>query len=128
MTDRPEIRFLALSAPLAPTAVMLTGIELHLGAIAERLDRQSSGSIKRAAATADFKGKARTSFEILGASGVDVARMVVLGIGDKKVATSLDWVRLGGAAYSQIINRPAEKARHELILAKRNLSATAGSK
>ena len=110
MTDRPEIRFLPLTAALAPVAIVLAGPDLSLGAVADRLDKQSDGALRRAIAAADFKGKARSAIEVLGASGIDPKRVIVLGTGDRDEAKELDWQRMGGAAFAQVNSRPSAAA------------------
>jgi len=110
MTERPEIRFVALNASLAPATVVLAAQDLQLGSVGERLDRQSGGAIRRAAMVADFKGKARSMLEVLGAGAAETPRIIVAGCGKPDEAKPLDWVRLGGAIFGQISQRAAEKA------------------
>src|SRR5690606_11282169 len=63
-----------------------------------------------AAEAADFKGKAKTSFELLALSGLDARRVVVIGVGKPEEAKETDWVNLGGYAYAQIASRKCEAA------------------
>ncbi len=105
MTDCPAVTFAPLSADLADTVVVLVGEGPSFSAIAERLDRRTDGALRRAAAAADFKGKARAAIEVLGASGGVASRIILLGIGKAADAKELDWHRLGGAAYAQISAR-----------------------
>ena len=109
MTDQPEIRFVALASPLAPTTVLLAGTDRELAGIAARVDQQSGGALTRAMAAAEFKGKARSSFEVLGAGGIDPKRLVVLGTGDPE-ASEFDWLRIGGTALAQITSRSTPAA------------------
>jgi leucyl aminopeptidase len=110
MIISPELNFAPLTAGLAPTVVLLVGPDLALGATGERLDQQSQGSLKRAIAAADFKGKARSAIEVLGAANVAAKRIILLGTGPRNEATAYDWTRLGGTAFAQITARSAEAA------------------
>lgn len=110
MTEHPEIRFVALSAPCSPTVVCLLGRDQSLGEHADRLDRTSGGALKRALAAASFQGKARTSLEVLGAAGLDSRRVLLVGMGDAAETSTLDWKRLGGAIHRQIAQRATPAA------------------
>ena len=110
MTARPELQFAPPGAALNPVVIVLVGPGLALDGVAGRLDKQTGGALKRAIAAADFKGKARTSIEVLGPPGVDVRRIVILGTGTADQLGDLDWARLGGAAFAQVSARPAEAA------------------
>ena len=108
MTQRPEIRFVPLSAPLSPTVVLTVGHELAIGEIGTRLDKQSSGTLKRAAGAASFTGKARGTLEVLGPSGLEVKRVILVGTGHAGQNEALDWMRIGGAAWAQAAQRSSE--------------------
>ena len=123
MTFPPELQFVPPTAPLAATVVLLVGPELALGATGERLDQQSGGAIRRALAAADFKGKARTSLEMLGPANLSQKRIVLLGTGPREAASDLDWARLGGAAYAQITARETEAASIVVDLADAHAAA-----
>jgi leucyl aminopeptidase len=105
MTQRPDVRFVPLSAPLSPTVLLLVADEISLGEIGTRLDKQSSGTVKRAASAANFKGKARSTAEILAPTGLEVKRVVLVGSGQASRNESLDWMRIGGAAWAQALHR-----------------------
>ena len=109
-TARPDIRFVPLTTALSPVVVVLVGQDLTLGALATRLDRQADGALKRAIAAAEFKGKARSHLEVLGAPGIDAKRVVLIGTGGSSDAKELDWLRLGGVAFAQITSRSATVA------------------
>ena len=64
----------------------------------------------RAAEAADFKGKAKTSIEILGARKLTPSRVLVIGAGRPGEAKDADWVNLGGYAFGQISARRTRSA------------------
>jgi leucyl aminopeptidase len=108
MSQPLDIRFVSLSGEAAPTIVLLADDGLAFGSAAKRLDERAKGALSRAANAAEFKGKARSSIEILAPAGVEARRVLVLGAGGTK--TELDRLRLGGAAFSLISARKAEAA------------------
>jgi len=105
MTQRPDIRFVPLSAALGSHTLLIVGNELALGEIAERLDKQSSGSLRRAAGAADFTGKAKAALEVLAPAGLEVKRVVMIGAGDTAGNTDLDWLKIGGSAWAAASQR-----------------------
>lgn len=109
MTEQLDIRFVALTAPLAPATVLLVGSDREFSAIANRLDRQTDGALERAVAAAEFKGKARSTIEVLGAAGIDPKRVIIVGTGDPD-PKELDLIRIGGTAFAQIIARTSVAA------------------
>jgi leucyl aminopeptidase len=108
MTQRPDVRFVPLSAPLSPTVLLLVADEIALGEIGTRLDKQSSGTLKRAAGAGNFKGKARSTAEILAPAGLEVKRVVLVGSGQAARNEPLDWMRIGGAAWAQALQRSTD--------------------
>ena len=110
MTQRPDIRFVPLSAPLGASALLIVGQELAFGEIGDRLDKQSSGSLRRAARAVDFNGKAKASVEVLAPAGLEVNRVVLVGAGRSGENSNLDWTKIGGAAWALAAQRNTETA------------------
>ena len=108
MTQRPDVRFVPLSAPLSPSVILTAAHDMELGSIGQRLDRQSSGNLKRAAEAASFKGKAKATIEILAPQSLEVKRVLLVGIGRADQNEALDWMRIGGAAWAQAAARPTD--------------------
>src|SRR5690606_32187685 len=110
MSERLAIAFAPFKAPLQPVAALLCAEELALGPETRSLDRKANGMVLRAAEAAAFKGKAKTSFELLAPAGLDVSRLIVIGAGQPDQAKETDWVNLGGYLYAQIAARKSEEA------------------
>ncbi len=108
MTQHPDIRFVPLSAPLAASVVLTIGQDLELGSIGRRLDSQSSGTLKRASEAAGFTGKLRATIEVLAPSGLEIKRVVLLGVGRADEIEDLDWARAGGVAWNQAAQRKGD--------------------
>ncbi len=108
MSQPLEIRFASLAAQLSPTTVVLAASGPLFGSKAADLDEQSGGFLMRAAAAADFSGKARQSIEILVAPKLACARILLLGTTPKM--TDLDKVHLGGRVLAAIRQRKCDAA------------------
>jgi leucyl aminopeptidase len=102
MSERLDIRFASLAAKPAATTVVLAGLDLVFGKAAKAMDEKSGGSISRAAAAAEFKGKSKSAIELLVPSRLDFERLIVVGIGKAAEAADQDWLNFGGVVYAQI--------------------------
>jgi leucyl aminopeptidase len=58
--------------------------------------------VRTAAATAEFKGKARQSLDLLAPAGTGLERLVVVGVGKPTELKAADWANLGGAAMGAL--------------------------
>lgn len=110
MSDRLVVEFAPLESPLQPVTALLCAQDLALGSYTRTLDGKAKGAVLQAAEAADFKGKAKTSFEILAPGGLDVRRLVVIGVGQPEQAKETDWVNLGGYLHAQIAARKCDAA------------------
>jgi leucyl aminopeptidase len=106
MPDPLDIDFAPLSATPVGTLVLLAGQDLALGSAARGIDERAKGAIKKAAAAADFSGKAKASIEILAPPGIDSPRVILLGTG--RAPKELDRLLLGGTAFGQISARKGD--------------------
>lgn len=98
MAERPQISFVKLAQPKAGSAVVLTDKELRLGPIAVALDGTAGAVLKRASKAAKFEGGAFKTLQLLAPAGLDLDRIVFVGLGEAEKMTTADWQRLGGAA------------------------------
>jgi leucyl aminopeptidase len=103
-----EIRFASLAAAVSNTTVVLAGPDLALGPHGRDLDQKSGGFLTRAAAAADFTGKARQSIEILAPPALECGRVLLMAAA--KDMTDLDKVQLGGRALAAIKARKGDTA------------------
>ncbi|MCR4282520.1 MAG: leucyl aminopeptidase [Bauldia sp.] len=100
MTDLGRIAFAGTGRKPAGTVVVLVGEDLALGPLAKSLGVEKL--IRRAAATAEFKGKAKSTLDLLAPSGTDIDRLVLVGTGKPAELTETDWLNLGGAAMGAL--------------------------
>ncbi|MFN3746208.1 MAG: leucyl aminopeptidase [Hyphomicrobiaceae bacterium] len=110
MPQRPEIRFVALDAPTSPVVGALVGQDLQMPPVLKALDQKSGGAITRAARAAEFKGKAKSSLEILSPERLEMSRLHLVGTAQSEAPCELDWMRAGATAYAAIRARKAPAA------------------
>lgn len=110
MSDRLDITFTPLNAELETVCVVLTADGLALGPKGRELDTKSAGTIAKAAAAADYKGKAKSTLEILAPAKLGVDRMVLAGLGKEGSATHQTLMELGGVILAAIQARKASSA------------------
>ena len=110
MSDRLEITFAALSAEHEPATVVLAGDGVSLGAKAREFDTKSAGAIEKAAKAADFKGKFKSTIEILAPAKLGIDRLIVAGAGKASTLTELQLTELGGAILGSLQSRKGATA------------------
>ena len=82
MADRVDVEFVKLEAPQAGSAVLLSDQNLKLGAVAAAWEKAAGGRFARAAAAAKYQGKATKALQLLAPGGVELDRLVVVGMGE----------------------------------------------
>ena len=95
----PKISFTKVSVPTKGVAVLFVDDTLALGAQAKAVLGTGEGLLARAAAAGNFTGKARGVLDILAPAGLEVERLIVIGLGKAEEIAELsetDWSSLGG--------------------------------
>ena len=95
----PKISFTKVSVPTKGVAVLFVDDTLALGAQAKAVLGTGEGVLARAAAAGNFTGKARGVLDILAPAGLEVERLIVIGLGKAEEIAELsetDWSSLGG--------------------------------
>ncbi len=111
MSNAPlEIVFQPLSAGQHATTLIFATHELTLGKTAAELNTKSGGAVLKAAEAADFKGKSKSTIELLALPKVEPSRLIVMGAGKTAEHTGTDWEALGGAALGSISARKTKSA------------------
>jgi leucyl aminopeptidase len=100
-----DVKFVPLDAPLSAVSVLVCGDGGLLGVAGRALDQTSGGALKRAIEAADFKGKAKSSIEVLAAPKLDARRIVLIGTG--KDPGEMERLNLGGALYAAVQGKGA---------------------
>jgi leucyl aminopeptidase len=88
----------------APKGVLVVFCEegLKYGSAARKALVPTGDLVDRAAAADNFKGKNGSALEIVAPTDLEVARLVVLGVGKARDLKAQDWVKLGGVAMGKI--------------------------
>lgn len=110
MSTTLEITFAPLSSSPEATAVAFAAHDLALGGTAEALNHRSGSLISKAADAASFKGKGKTSFELLAPAKLDIQRLLIVGVGKADIHSEHDWAELGGYTLGQITARKTTSA------------------
>ena len=100
MTDFAKIAFARAGRKPAGTVVILVGEDLALGKGAKALG--VGNLVRQAAATAEFKGKPRSTLDLIAPRGTDLDRLLLVGTGKPGELGETDWLRLGGATMGAL--------------------------
>jgi leucyl aminopeptidase len=87
-----------------PQGVLVVFCEenLKLGAASQRIIAPMGDLLRRAAAADRFTGKTGSSLDIVAPAGLEVPRLVVIGIGKAQGRKQRDMVKLGGIAMGKV--------------------------
>jgi leucyl aminopeptidase len=100
MTDLARIAFAKPPRRPSGTIVILAGEGLSLGPLAAGLGIEAT--VRRAAGTAEFKGKAKSTLDLIAPGGTNIERLVVIGVGKSADIGENDWLNLGGTAMGAL--------------------------
>jgi leucyl aminopeptidase len=108
MSATLKLEFVPLTAPPKGVLILFCDDSLKFGAAARTVLEPAEDLIKRVLAAERFKGKHGASLEIVAPAGLDVSRLVVIGVGKVKDLRSESWVKLGGTAMGKIPSAASE--------------------
>ncbi len=100
MAEIPSISFAKPGQGPKGTAVAVTADGLGLGPQAAALGM--ADLLARAAATAEYKGRAMALLDLIQPQGLPVERLLVLGLGDPAKLKEGDWLRAGGTVMGAL--------------------------
>jgi leucyl aminopeptidase len=110
MSERFEITFASLNADPEAVTVILAGDGVELGSKARELETKSASSVSKAAAAADYKGKYKSTVEILAPAKLGIDRLIIAGLGKEGSLSAQQYVDLGGAILGAIQARKTSTA------------------
>jgi leucyl aminopeptidase len=96
MTDMTEISFAPLDAAKAKVCVAFCEASGVFPPRLKALDTRSGGSISRAADIAKFTGSKKGSLDLIAPAGLELDRLIVIGLGALAKYSEADWLALGG--------------------------------
>jgi leucyl aminopeptidase len=107
MPDAIKFDFAPFSR-LRGVLVVFCGEDLKFGAASQRAISPAANLVRRAAAADRFTGKNGSTLDLVAPSGLDLPRLVVIGIGKENELKPRDFVKLGGIAMGKIPTAAAE--------------------
>jgi leucyl aminopeptidase len=102
MSGALKLEFAPLTAPPKGVLILFCEEGLKFSSAARRIIESTGDLVTRAAAADRFKGKNGATLDIVAPGGLDVPRLVVLGVGKARDLKSQDFVKLGGAAMGKV--------------------------
>jgi len=102
MADRRRLEFRAFATPDKGVLVLFCEEGVKFGPAGRRAIEACGDLVQRAAAADKFTGKSGTALEIVAPAGLEVSRLVVLGVGKVRKLRAQDFVKLGGTAMGKV--------------------------
>src|SRR5260370_30872 len=100
MSGRLKLEFAPFATPAKGVLVLFCEEGVKFGPAARRALAPTGDLVMRAAAADRFKGKSGSALDLVAPPGLDVSRLVVIGVGKARDLNAQDFVKLGGGAGS----------------------------
>ncbi|MBD8875274.1 leucyl aminopeptidase [Roseibium polysiphoniae] len=110
MTKLTKVTFVKSGAPKAGVAVLLAGEGLTLGAATSELLGGLAGGLERAASVGGFTGKKLTTLDLIAPAGLELDRVILVGLGNVAELAEEDWLKLGGSVQALLKGAKADRA------------------
>src|SRR5579863_1835493 len=102
MSGAVKIAFGSLSAPKGSALVVFVGADMKPAPAVTAEFGDLEPLIRAAAKASNFRGAQRTALDILAPAGLDASRLLVIGVTPGKDNAPVDFVALGGFAFSKV--------------------------
>jgi leucyl aminopeptidase len=102
MPGRLELEFAPLGTPAEGVLVLFCEEELKFGSAARRVLAATGDLVRRAASADRFKGKNGSALDVVAPAGLEVPRLLIVGVGKARDLKPRDFTKLGGAAMGKI--------------------------
>ena len=112
MPGRLKLEFAPFATRAKGVLVLFCEEGVKFGPAARRALGSTGDLVMRAAAADRFKGKNGSALDLVAPAGLDVSRLVVVGVGKARDLKAQDFVKLGGGAMGKI---PATASEATLI-------------
>ena len=97
-----NIKFIKNSAPTSDSHVIFVYTDRELSASASKVDKATDGLVSRAMMVGHFDGKFGQSIDLVAPAGLDINRVLVMGLGDEadldEVKSQKNWRQNYGEA------------------------------
>ena len=108
MSGALKLEFASFAAPSKGVLVVFCEEGVKFGQAARKAIEPTSDLVARAAAADRFKGKSGSALDIIAPPGLDVARLVIVGVGKVRDLKAQDFVKLGGVAMGKVPSAASE--------------------
>jgi leucyl aminopeptidase len=108
MTRRLQIEFVALDTRPKGVLILFCDDSVKFGAVARRVLGPAGDLVARVADAERFKGRNGSVLDIVAPAGLDVSRLVVVGVGKAKDLKPDGFAKLGGAAMGKVPSTATE--------------------
>src|SRR5882724_5355600 len=108
MSGRLKLEFAPFATPAKGVLVLFCEEGVKFGPAARRALAPTGDLVMRAAAADRFKGKSGSALDLVAPPGLDVSRLVVIGVGKARDLKAQDFVKLGGGAMGKIPTTASE--------------------
>jgi len=102
MAEGSKLGFAAFTPPSKGVLIVFCDEKLKFGPAARKVLAPTGDLVTRAASSERFTGKSGSALELLIPGGLNVARLVVIGLGKATDLKSKDFIRFGGIAAGKI--------------------------
>src|SRR5215467_11677393 len=102
MSGRLKLEFAPFATHAKGVLVLFCEEGVKFGSAARRALGPTADLVMRAAAADRFKGKNGSALDLVAPPGLDVSRLVVVGVGKARDLKAQDFVKLGGVAMGKI--------------------------
>jgi leucyl aminopeptidase len=103
-----KLEFAPLATPPKGVLIVFCDEGLKFGSATRQVLAPTGDLVTRAAAAERFKGKSGACLDIVAPTGLEVARLVVVGLGKLRDLKARDYVKLGGVATGRVPSAVAE--------------------
>ncbi len=114
MTKAPDIQFGALDDSRSKVCVVLSEQNRAFAPALKALDARSGGLVTKAAGIAKFSGGKKSLLDLVAPAGLDLDRLLVMGLGSASKFAETDWLGLGGRVRARLAGARVSSA--ELML------------
>src|SRR3954447_13044165 len=104
-----KLEFAPLSTPPKGVLIVFCDDALKLGSATRQVLAETGDLVARAAAAERFKGKSGATLDIVAPAGLEVSRLLVVGVGKVRNLKARDFAKLGGVAMGKV-PKSAEEA------------------
>ena len=102
MSDAVKVGFVPFSAASRGILVVFCDDALKFGAASRKALGAVANTVKRAAATNQFKGKSGSALDILAPRGIKAQRLIVVGAGKPSELKEKDFLKFGGVIAGKL--------------------------